>query len=149
MTQAPREQRESYDIVVADDLRPAGNGKDCFYCGAPFHGLHRQDCVIRKGAGWYHVALRNNVTGETRLFRYDMEWDDDEFMWTEGNYGCDCNRHLAFLRAGGPGPADDPYWNNAERECGDSKYSALYAELPDGQRIGLDTLRTGGSRDGM
>lgn len=139
MPQEKRPDRESYDIVVPDDLRPAGNGKDCFYCGMALHGLHRNDCVIRKGAGWYHVAIRDNRTGEVRLYREDMEWDEhDHFSWTENNYSCDCNRHLFFLRANGPGPADDPHWNNADRECGEELYTALYAELPTGERIELD-----------
>lgn len=133
MPQAVREIREggSYDVVVRDDLRPAGNGKDCFYCGAPLGGLHRQDCVIRKGASWYHVAIRCNETGEIRMYRYDLEWDDDEFMWTDGNYGCDCNRHLFFNRAKGIEPED-------ARPCGEERYSVLYAELPNGIRIPID-----------
>lgn len=140
MPQLPREDRD-YTVVIQDDLRPAGNGKDCFYCREPLGTPHKADCVIRKGAGQYVVALRDNESGEIRLYRYDMEWEDDEtdrFMWTEGNYGCDCNRHLAFLRAGGPGPTGDPHWNHAERECGMERYTALYAELPDGRRITLD-----------
>ena len=24
-------------------------------------------------------------------------WEEDEFLWTEGNYACDCNRALLFF----------------------------------------------------
>lgn len=83
----------------------------------------------------YKVAIRDNATGEVRIGAYDFDWN--EFWWTEGNMSCDCNRRLEFLRAGGPGPAGDPHWNDAEHECGNGAYSVLYAYLPDGKRIAL------------
>jgi hypothetical protein len=88
----------------------------------------------------YSVLIRKNDTGEERTYRSDdVEWDDTtEFFWTEGNFACDCNRHLSFLRAGGPGPADDPHWNNAEHDCGDTAYAVPYATLEDGSRVELD-----------
>ncbi len=88
----------------------------------------------------YKVAIRNNATGEVRIGVYDeLEWHDSSvFFWTEGNFGCDCNRELEFTRAGGPGPADDPYWNGLETECGNGRFSALYAEFADGSRVPLD-----------
>lgn len=131
--QNPREIREQdYDTVVADDLRPAGNGKDCFYCGEPLGGKHKTDCVIRLGAGQYLVAIRLNATGEVRMYRYDMAWDDGaHWMWTDGNFACDCNRDLFFRRAVG-----DYDWPE-DLPCGSAKYYCLYAELPDGTRIEL------------
>lgn len=137
--QAEREQRD-WTIVVVSDLRPAGDGKHCFYCGAPLWSLHKEGCVIRKGAGWYHVAIRNNTTGEERLYRHDMAWDDDGssmYQWTDGNYGCDCNRELFWHRAVGD--------EAEEFACGTEVFSALYAELPDGTRIEIDgpAQRTG------
>lgn len=78
------------------------------------------------------VAIRHNGSGVVRMWRHDLGWhDDDEFMWTEGNYSCDCNRYLFFERAIGGTPGFD-------QECGDTAFSALYAELPDGQHIPLD-----------
>lgn len=69
----------------------------------------------------------------------DVEWTDSSvFWWTEGNFGCDCNRGSSFLRAGGPGPADDPHWNNVDFDCGDTAYSVLYCELADGRRVPID-----------
>lgn len=39
-------------------------------------------------------------TNESRIYEdagdYDIDW-----VWNEGNYGCDCNRFLFFERAGG------------------------------------------------
>ncbi|CAN5816701.1 hypothetical protein BH20PSE1_BH20PSE1_01400 [soil metagenome] len=81
----------------------------------------------------YRVLLRNNQTGEERWFQDPLPWEDHtEFMWTEGNYACDCNRHLSFERAGGREPADE------EGKCGTERYTALYAEFPDGARVPLD-----------
>ena len=86
----------------------------------------------------YVVAIRKNATGEVRRRIVDLEWQNDVSWWVDGNMSCDCNRRLEWLRAGGPGPADDPHWNNVDHDCGDSEYSALYAELPDGTRAPLD-----------
>ncbi len=71
------------------------------------------------------IEIRKTSTGEWRdipISRYDSEelggrWPP--FYWTEGNYSCDCNRHLQFRRACGEiGPNDLP-----EGECGDTEYS--------------------------
>lgn len=81
----------------------------------------------------YKVLLRNNETGEERWIEYRHEWDESsDYMWTEGNYGCDCNRHLFFERAAGREPDID------EHTCGDTHYTAVCAELPDGTRHELD-----------
>lgn len=143
MQKARKPREADYDTVVADDLRPAGDGKHCFYCGQPLGGKHRADCVIRRGAGHYLVAIRHNPTGEVRMYRNDMSWEGDEdrdhWMWTEGNYGCDCNRHLFFIRAAGNDEWED-------RECGNTEYSCLYAELPDGRRIVIDSQSDAGAK---
>ena len=82
------------------------------------------------GAG-YKVLLRNNETGEERFADYPFQWEEyHDYMWVDGNYGCDCNRHLFFERANGVEPNDE--------KCGDEKYSALYALLPNGTRHELD-----------
>lgn len=135
--QSPRKPREAdYDTVIKDDLRLAGNGKDCFYCGRPLGAKHNANCVIRLGAGQFLVAIRHNPTGEVRMYRHDMAWEDEDershWHWTDGNYGCDCNRHLFFIRAAGNDEWED-------RECGSTEYSCLYAELPDGSRRPIDS----------
>ncbi len=86
---------------------------------------------MEHSATGYKVLLRDNETGEERFFEYNMPWEDhSNHMWTEGNYACDCNRHLFFWRAVGKEPLDI--------DCGESKYSALYALLPDGTKYELD-----------
>jgi hypothetical protein len=132
--QKPRRQRQvGWDTVEPDDLRPAGDGKTCFYCRELLDAKHKPDCVICKGDSYYHVAIVHNPSGEMRRYRFDMRWEDhSDFMWTEGNYSCDCNRHMDFLRAGGVELDKDHV------PCGDSLYTCLYAELPDGTRHTLD-----------
>lgn len=84
-------------------------------------------------AAGYRVLLRNNNTGEERWHHTDIPWEDHTWsMWTLGAYGCDCNRHLLFERAAGREPEDD------ECGCGSTRYTAVYAELPDGTREELD-----------
>ena len=80
----------------------------------------------------YKVLMRDNQTREERWCESNMPWEDhSEFLWTEGNYGCDCNRHLLFAYAGGE-ESDDAHG------CGDTRYTAVCAQLPDGTRIALD-----------
>lgn len=80
----------------------------------------------------YDVLLRNNASGEVRRHREAGDWEDfSDFMWTEGNFACDCNRSLLFARAGNePDPPD--------RKCSSELFSAIRAELPDGTHIPLD-----------
>ena len=76
----------------------------------------------------YKVAIRKNETGEIRVVEHESEWEDHHiFLWTEGNYGCDCNRE-GFFTHGEEWP----------EECSEGRYSALYAELEDGTRITID-----------
>lgn len=43
----------------------------------------------------YVVVLRENATGIERQIKVNREWDDgEEFYWSSGNFGCDCNREL-------------------------------------------------------
>lgn len=83
----------------------------------------------------YRVCIRNTATGEERI--ESGEWEHEVstilFHWLENNFSCDCNRHLQFLRAGGPGPENDPHWNNEDHKCGDSAYRVPWIEI-DGVR---------------
>lgn len=54
------------------------------------------------------VQIKDTTTGEVRVTKHTV-WSTnkgeryggaDEFMWLDGNYGCDCNRGLFFWRAG-------------------------------------------------
>jgi hypothetical protein len=65
------------------------------------------------------LEIRRNADGVIRKYPDLWDWPDDEeladYMWSEGNYACDCNRHLFFVFSGGE--EDD------DRPCGDGAYS--------------------------
>lgn len=84
----------------------------------------------------YRTCIRNNFTGEERIDLDEFDWKDEHgflFMWTDGNYGCDCNRALFFARAAGEEDADVP--------CGNSAFSVPWAEREDGTRLQIDSNR--------
>ena len=60
------------------------------------------------------VEIRRNSDGAVRSCEYPYPWDGD-YIWTDGNYGCDCNRALFFGRADG-GEGD-------EADCGEGAYA--------------------------
>lgn len=61
------------------------------------------------------LEIRRNADGAVR--RDPELWDYfDDFIWSEGNFACDCNRHLFWHRAANEPESDD-------NPCGDSKYS--------------------------
>lgn len=51
----------------------------------------------------YTVRLRRNSDGEERVYftEFPHAAETLAFYWTEGNFGCDCNRELAFAWAAG------------------------------------------------
>lgn len=57
-----------------------------------------------------HVHIRRNADGVVRLYE-DIGFFDkfgfEDYIWSEGNYACDCNRHLFFVRAGGDEDDED------------------------------------------
>lgn len=78
------------------------------------------------------APIRNNETGETRLYEYDIEDQHAEgqvFWWEEGNGSCDCNRMIFFCQI--KGEDDD------ERECGDTLFHVEYITI-DGVRHKID-----------
>jgi len=87
------------------------------------------------------IHLRDNTTGEIRLIEEEY-WDDEssEYLWTEGNYGCDCNRALFFARSVGE---PDP-----EHICGTTRYTALKAVLWSGEEVELDDLSDDAGKGG-
>lgn len=72
--------------------------------------------------------IRDTVTGEHGV----DGWSDDspahfsDFIWTEGNFACDCNRGLFLDRALG---RDESEW-----PCGDARFELDWVEV-DGVRI--------------
>jgi len=73
----------------------------------------------------YSVSIRNNATSEVKKVDFDIPWNQEYsyFLWTEGNYSCDCNKHLFF--------------SNSEEdfECGHDAYSIVDITLDDGSLI--------------
>lgn len=56
------------------------------------------------------VHLRDTTTGYAAMYHDDFDWEgfekrledipgDIHFQWTEGNFGCDCNRYDFLQRA--------------------------------------------------
>ena len=81
----------------------------------------------------YRVLLRKNLTEECRWYTYDSAWNDNHFyLWREGDYSCDCNRHLFFEEACGHDVDFD------DHACGEGEYAAIVVELPDGTQYQLD-----------
>lgn len=84
----------------------------------PFHQL--------KDGEWVRIIarIRNNKTGEIRDYLTDGIKDNvaeipHTWIWEQGNYSCDCNRELFFLRAKEePEPEGD-----GEPPCGGEKYA--------------------------
>lgn len=80
----------------------------------------------------YIVRIRRNATGQVVDSHHDLTWDHHSlFWWTEGNFGCDCNRFDCFQNAGGDTGDDTD-------ECGDTRFTAIEAVLPDGTVIPVD-----------
>lgn len=81
--------------------------------------------VIKKRDEYIWVKIiahiKDNDTGEIRKYETDAIYDEESempsiFIWEEGNFSCDCNRHLFFRRA--KNEQDDFGF-----ECGHSRYS--------------------------
>lgn len=64
----------------------------------------------------YVATLKRVADGLVRKYEFDDDWDEVcEYMWSGGNYSCDCNRALFFARAANePDPETTP--------CGDDKF---------------------------
>ncbi len=59
------------------------------------------------------ITITDTVTGKTAEL---LEPDFSEFQWTDGNYGCDCNRGIFFDRALDQEQEFESY------ECGSGRY---------------------------
>ena len=92
---------------------------------------------IENGDTWVKIIalIRNNETKEIREHEDEVWWDYNEpyedfpsdFIWRDGNYSCDCNRHLFFQRAKGE--------NEDDAECGEEKYSVNLKNPKNGEII--------------
>lgn len=71
------------------------------------------------------VAIRREADGLTRIYRSDHETRSDDgsfndFVWSDGNFACDCNRHDFFERAAGVELSDEESENVP---CGDDRFT--------------------------
>lgn len=68
---------------------------------------------IKRNEDGYPIAtlfVKDNRTGEIKQ-DFSRQWVfDDDYIWSEGNYACDCNRAIFFNR---PRP----------HQCGQERYS--------------------------
>ncbi len=84
----------------------------------------------------YRALLKRTEDGLERW----TDWADSThpdsliYFWTDGNYGCDCNRYLEFERAGNV-PEDEI---QGEPECGETLYELVTLELNDGRKMNSD-----------
>jgi hypothetical protein len=76
-----------------------------------------------KGGRWVAAVaeIRDNATGvvrehESHETMMDGDPDPGDFIWSDGNYSCDCNRRLFFARAAG----EDEDWDGG---CSDGLYA--------------------------
>lgn len=75
------------------------------------------------------VRIQEVASGTERDYVYPYEWEDSlEYLWSEGNYGCDCNRALFFARAVGE---EDP----EDRECGETAFRIVSITDDDGKIV--------------
>jgi hypothetical protein len=75
-----------------------------------------------EGGRWVEIIARihNNLTCETRDYHTDAilmdgEEEPNTYIWEEGNFACDCNRHDFFQ------DADNE--DRTEGTCSDDKYT--------------------------
>lgn len=104
----------------------------------------------------YTVRMRDAETGEERTTPpYNFFFS--RFWWTEGNFGCGCNRQAEWHRAAPDhngeewidrveiveGYENDNYFHPVLGplfgRCESRRYEALWADLADGRRVYLDT----------
>lgn len=64
--------------------------------------------------------IKNNETGEIRPYHDDFEFF--EYIWAEGNFSCDCNRHMFFTDT------------TEDYDCGECAYSIVDVHDDDGKR---------------
>lgn len=83
------------------------------------------------------VTLEQTATGERRTYLDDhglMDGEFSDYIWSEGNYSCDCNRQLFWNRAGGE--------DDVERGCGDGAYRVVGITSLDGTMTYYEEPRT-------
>jgi hypothetical protein len=77
----------------------------------------------------YNVLIYDRLTNEQRTFRNESPLAEHSvFHWSDGNYGCDCNRHIFFCRAADQDAPEDV-------ACGDDRFVIDEIRLDDGSVV--------------
>jgi|SRR6185436_3532458 len=89
-------------------------------------------------SGWVpiRVRIRRNADGVERVVEMteppgfgEQEWGGRDYMWSEGNYSCDCNRAGFFAEAAGEAWMGDG-------KCGDGvAYTVVEILDADGNKV--------------
>jgi hypothetical protein len=78
----------------------------------------------------YQVSITDTATGENKMVTMDLPWlEHSRFWWTDGNFGCDCNRSSVFDPS-----RDEPCGSNGSSQ----RYVVHYALFDDGSMIAID-----------
>lgn len=105
--------------------------------GSPLHDLVPTSSPVGVIGLHYHVAIRDNLTQEVRTAVIPFPWGPASTeWWLEGAMACDCGRAEYFASAD-PDEAADPA-DDHERACTSGRYTVLYADLANGQRVALE-----------
>lgn len=78
------------------------------------------------------IRMRDNTTGEERTLtgkNVELDWLGD-YIWTDGNFGCDCNRGLFW----------SDWKGDEEFGCGDERFTIFDITLQDGRVIKIDAV---------
>jgi hypothetical protein len=95
----------------------------------------------------YRAHITHKPSGKTAVyedsFTHDT-WGDClhamKWAWTEGNYGCDCNRSLFFERSLKDGE-ESPLPEHYEATCSEGLFAVSHLDTEDGIIILIDSER--------
>lgn len=79
------------------------------------------------------VLIRRNSDGRVVEYTGDACKDTSVYQWTEGNYGCDCNRHIFFELSYDDNPDSDEEVEIEEIPCGETRYSIQMYDIATGE----------------
>ena len=83
----------------------------------------------------YSVDIRDNATGEVRRVPQSLPWGKGSgslYWWTEGNFGCDCNRSHVFATK------EESEADGFSDECGKTRFTVIKALFEDGSETQVD-----------
>lgn len=83
------------------------------------------------------VTITDTTTGESRTFDDTGTWGNEygdtgfqDYIWSEGNYGCDCNREIFFRRV-----KDE---DDSQRKCGEGRFTLRIVDPATGEELYAD-----------